>query len=174
GRYPRAAGSGLAVAEALLAGPPEVAIVGQPGDERTRELHRTALLAAPPGTVIAIGDGQQAAVPLLEGRGLVGGAPAAYVCRNFTCQRPVTEPDRLRDALAAALARSPRARAGMVLDRGNGLWAGPHGHVIPAAQLPGQTAGLTGTRGTPVSWPGITAGRCEGRQTFSLPSKTGL
>ncbi len=53
-RYPRAAGSGLAVAEALLSGPVEIAIVGPPGDERTAELHRTALLAAPPGAVIAV------------------------------------------------------------------------------------------------------------------------
>jgi uncharacterized protein YyaL (SSP411 family) len=32
GRFPRAAGAGLAVAEALLAGPAEIAVVGPPGD----------------------------------------------------------------------------------------------------------------------------------------------
>ncbi len=37
--------------------------------------------------------------PLLAGRPLVGGAPAAYVCRNFTCDAPTTDPDRLRTAL---------------------------------------------------------------------------
>ncbi|MBV9092731.1 MAG: thioredoxin domain-containing protein [Streptosporangiaceae bacterium] len=100
-RYPRAAGSGLAVAEALLAGPAEIAVVGSPGDPRTRELHRTALLAAPPGAVLALGDGTESAVPLLAGRGLVNGAPAAYVCRQFTCQAPVTAPDQLRQVLAA-------------------------------------------------------------------------
>ena len=56
-RYPRAAGTGLAVAEAWLAGPPEIAVVGPPGDERTRALHQTALHAAPPGAVLALGDG---------------------------------------------------------------------------------------------------------------------
>ena len=35
-RYPRAAGAGLAVAEAWLAGPAEIAIVGHEDDERTR------------------------------------------------------------------------------------------------------------------------------------------
>ncbi|HYZ55049.1 MAG TPA: thioredoxin domain-containing protein [Streptosporangiaceae bacterium] len=100
-RYPRAAGWGLAVAEALLAGPSEVAIVGPADDQRTRELHRTALLAAPPGAVLALGDGTEAPVPLLAGRGLVDGGPAAYVCRNFTCRLPVTEPASLRDALTA-------------------------------------------------------------------------
>jgi hypothetical protein len=39
-------------------------------------------------------------VPLLAGRGLVTGAPAAYVCRNFTCRMPVTDPMELRAALA--------------------------------------------------------------------------
>src|SRR6185437_10899660 len=42
-RYPRAAGAGLSVAEAILAGPPEIAVVGGPDDDRTRALHQTAL-----------------------------------------------------------------------------------------------------------------------------------
>jgi hypothetical protein len=91
------------------------------------------LLAAPPGAVIALGDGSVGAgdgatagagdgtargaaagagdgagaagrepveaVPLLAGRGLVAGAPAAYVCRDFTCRMPVTDPMELRAAL---------------------------------------------------------------------------
>jgi uncharacterized protein len=99
-RYPRAAGMGLAVAEAWLAGPAEIAVVGGPDDERTRVLHQTALYAAPPGAVLALGDGAPSDIPLLEGRGLVDGAPAAYVCRQFTCQAPVTTPAQLRDTLA--------------------------------------------------------------------------
>jgi uncharacterized protein YyaL (SSP411 family) len=99
-RYPRAAGSGLAVAEALLSGPAEIAVVGPPGAAGTAELHRTALHAAPPGAVIALGDGSGAGgIELLAGRGLVGGEPAAYVCRDFTCLAPVTEPAALRAAL---------------------------------------------------------------------------
>jgi uncharacterized protein len=108
-RYPRAAGAGLSVAEAILAGPAEIAIVGGPQDDRTRALHQTALHAAPPGAVLALGDGSQpigagdiagGGVPLLDGRGLVDGAPAAYVCRQFTCQAPVTTPEQLRAVLA--------------------------------------------------------------------------
>jgi uncharacterized protein YyaL (SSP411 family) len=104
-RFPRAAGQGLAVAEALIAGPAEIAVVGSPDDPRTADLHRTALLAAPPGAVLALGTGfdSGADIPLLTGRGLVDDAPAAYVCRHFTCQAPVTTPEALRDVLAGNL-----------------------------------------------------------------------
>jgi hypothetical protein len=102
-RYPRAAGAGLGVAEAWLAGPAEIAVVGDDGDERTHILHQAALHAAPPGAVLALGDGSEPGetVPLLVGRGQVDGAPAAYVCRQFTCLAPVTTPEELATALAA-------------------------------------------------------------------------
>jgi uncharacterized protein YyaL (SSP411 family) len=101
-RYPRAGGWGLAVAEALLSGPAEIAVVGPPGDQRTAALHHAALHAAPPGAVIAIGPGGAAAdarIPLLAGRALPGGEPAAYVCRQFTCRAPVADPAELRAEL---------------------------------------------------------------------------
>ena len=99
-RFPQAAGSGLAVAEALLSGPAEIAVVGPPADPRTAQLQAAALRAPSPGAVLAVGDGTgESAVPLLVGRGLVGGAPAAYVCRNFTCRAPVTDPAELAAAL---------------------------------------------------------------------------
>ena len=97
-RFPRAAGSGLAVAEAAVSGPVEIAIAGPPGPQRAA-LHRTALQAAPPGAVIACGDGADERIPLLVGRTAVADAPAAYVCRDFVCRAPVTEPDELRAAL---------------------------------------------------------------------------
>ena len=101
-RFPRAAGSGLSVAEAVLSGPAEVAIAGPAGAPRA-ELHRIALMAAPPGAVIAVGDGVTAPVPLLAGKTAVDGAAAAYVCRNFTCQAPVTDPEQLHAALRRAV-----------------------------------------------------------------------
>jgi hypothetical protein len=102
-KYPRAGGMGLAVAEAALAGPAEIAIVGPADDPRTADLLRAALHAAPPGAVLARGSGAeqaaQPAVPLLVGRPLVSGGPAAYVCRDFACQLPVTTPATLRETL---------------------------------------------------------------------------
>ena len=104
-KYPRAGGMGLAVAEALLAGPAEIAIVGPDDDPRTGDLLRAALHVAPPGAVFALGRGSgsaDGAIPLLADRPLVSGAPAAYVCRNFTCQAPVTTPSALRETLQRA------------------------------------------------------------------------
>ncbi|MEU9209130.1 thioredoxin domain-containing protein [Streptomyces sp. NPDC048415] len=99
-RVPRFIGWGLAVAEALLDGPREVAIVGPADDAATKALHRTALLGTAPGAVVAVGVPESDELPLLSGRPLVEGAPAAYVCRNFTCDAPTTDPERLRTALS--------------------------------------------------------------------------
>ncbi|WP_431985989.1 thioredoxin domain-containing protein [Streptomyces griseoflavus] len=99
-RVPRFIGWGLAVAEALLDGPREIAVVGPALDDpATAVLHRTALLGAAPGAVVAVGTPESDEFPLLAGRPLVGGEPAAYVCRDFTCDAPTTDPDRLRTAL---------------------------------------------------------------------------
>ncbi|WP_279330953.1 thioredoxin domain-containing protein [Streptomyces sp. OS603R] len=99
-RVPRFIGWGLAVAEAALDGPREVAVVGRGADDpATAELHRTALLGTAPGAVVALGTEGSDAFPLLADRPLVDGAPAAYVCRNFTCDAPTTDPGRLRTSL---------------------------------------------------------------------------
>ncbi|MGW2098556.1 hypothetical protein ACWCPX_12770, partial [Streptomyces olivaceoviridis] len=101
-RVPRFIGWGLAVAEALLDGPREVAVVGPaPDDERTAALHRTALLSTAPGAVVACGTPDSEEFPLLADRTLVEGAPTAYVCRGFVCDLPVTDPDALRTKLTA-------------------------------------------------------------------------
>ncbi|TDD32416.1 thioredoxin domain-containing protein [Actinomadura sp. KC06] len=94
-KHARFAGWGLAVAEARAAGPVEIAVIGDPEDERTRALHRTALMAVAPGAVVSVGPPDAEGVPLLEGRGMVDGVPSAYVCRGFVCRRPVTSPAEL-------------------------------------------------------------------------------
>ncbi|MER6121857.1 thioredoxin domain-containing protein [Streptomyces sp. NPDC001795] len=100
-RVPRFIGWGLAVAEAFLDGPREVAIVGPALDDpATRSLHRTALLGTAPGAVVAVGTPESDELPLLVDRNLVNGEPTAYVCRNFTCDAPTTDSERLRGALS--------------------------------------------------------------------------
>ena len=97
-QHPRFAGWGAAVAEAWLDGPREIAVVGDPRDPATAALRRTALLGTAPGAVLAVG-APGTAHPLLADRGLVGGVPAAYVCRHFVCDRPVTGPAELAAVL---------------------------------------------------------------------------
>ncbi|MFI0514313.1 thioredoxin domain-containing protein [Streptomyces sp. WSLK1-5] len=99
-RVPRFVGWGLAVAEAFLDGPREVAVVGPAAaDEATRALHRTALLGTAPGAVVAVGAPGGDELPLLADRVLVEGRPTAYVCRHFTCDAPTTDAEALRAAL---------------------------------------------------------------------------
>ncbi|MFE2874810.1 thioredoxin domain-containing protein [Streptomyces roseus] len=105
-RVPRFIGHGLAVAEALLDGPREVAVVGHPEDPALAALHRTALLGTAPGAVVAVGppraaDGSGGEFPLLAERTLVHDLPTAYVCRHFVCARPTTDPVQLADQLGA-------------------------------------------------------------------------
>ncbi len=97
GGYPRAAGWGLAASSALLAGPQEIAIVGD-----DPALMRAARMTTSPGAVVAVsGDpGSRPWSPLLEGRGLVGGRAAAYVCEGFVCRRPVGSAGELGELLA--------------------------------------------------------------------------
>ena len=104
GRVPRFIGWGLAVAEAWVDGPREIAIVGPDGDPATAALRRAALHATAPGAVVAVGEpggvGPDGSVPLLADRPLVGGRPAAYVCRHFSCDAPVTDPAELSARLS--------------------------------------------------------------------------
>jgi uncharacterized protein len=73
----------------------EIALVGDDltglaSAARERPHFRAVLAGGPEGT------GQP---PLLQGRTTVDGRPAAYVCQNFTCQLPVTDPAELRQQL---------------------------------------------------------------------------
>ncbi|MET9428843.1 thioredoxin domain-containing protein [Streptomyces sp. NPDC003036] len=100
-RAPRFIGWGLAVAEALLDGPREVAVVGGPDAEEARALHRAALRGTAPGAVVAFGrPGAGDEFPLLRDRPLIDGRPAAYVCRHFVCDAPTTDVAELERKLS--------------------------------------------------------------------------
>jgi uncharacterized protein YyaL (SSP411 family) len=104
---PRAVGWGLAVAEALLDGPREVAVVGPDGDPGRAALHAVALAGTAPGAAVTVGAPGAPDVPLLADRPLVGGAAAAYVCREFVCAAPTTSPEALAGSLGARPADRP-------------------------------------------------------------------
>jgi hypothetical protein len=97
-------GLSIAVDELIHEGG-EVALVGDPAAEDTRRLVRAVHRAFLPGTALALldpGDGEEAVrgIPLLEGKTLVGGAAAAYVCRDYACRAPVTTVQALEKELA--------------------------------------------------------------------------
>jgi uncharacterized protein YyaL (SSP411 family) len=85
-RAPSAFGWALSALDLWLSPPRELAIVG--GVDTA--VARAALTPWEPNTVVAVGPG--AGVPLLEGKELVGGEPAVYVCERFACRAPVTDP----------------------------------------------------------------------------------
>jgi uncharacterized protein YyaL (SSP411 family) len=97
-RAPRFAGWSAAAAAAMLEGPLEVAVVGPPGAERDELATRAR---AHPTAVVVVAEGPVAGIPLLDGRGALDGRPAAYVCRGFVCERPVTEVAELDSSLSA-------------------------------------------------------------------------
>jgi uncharacterized protein len=98
-RAPQAFGWALAVTQAMLDGPREVAIVGVDGDAGLARLRQVALASSAPGLVISVGAADAPGVPLLADRPTIEGRATAYVCRDFACEMPVTEPADLVDRL---------------------------------------------------------------------------
>ncbi|HEY3182341.1 MAG TPA: thioredoxin domain-containing protein, partial [Gaiellaceae bacterium] len=88
-RVPSSFGWTLVALDLHFAPPREVAIVGPPD----AQVARAALARWDPRAVVAFGPAED--VPLLEGKGLVDGRPAVYVCERFACRAPVTEPSEL-------------------------------------------------------------------------------
>ncbi|MCG2620616.1 thioredoxin domain-containing protein [Arthrobacter sp. I2-34] len=102
-RLPQVAGWGMAVAQAMLSGPVELAVVGE--DTAAAGLVRVARRTGSPGMVIArrpAGVQADTAVPLLRDRPVPDHGALAYVCRGMVCQRPVADEAALRAALAPA------------------------------------------------------------------------
>lgn len=97
-RAPRSAGHWLAVAEAAVRGPLQVAVSSP---EVGSELLSVARRIAPGGTIVVGGPVDSS--PLLAGRDRVRGLDAAYVCRGRTCDLPVTTERELADALGVSV-----------------------------------------------------------------------
>ena len=79
----------------------ESAIVGDPDAADMQALLDVVRQGCRPFQAVALGGAEpdKAAVPLLQDRGLVDAQAAAYVCHDFTCQAPVTNPGVLQSLL---------------------------------------------------------------------------
>jgi uncharacterized protein len=99
-RQPTGFGRLLGALNGYLQPSREIAIVGDPAARATRSLLREVRRRYLPNTVVALRrPDEEGYLPVLEGRTLVDNRPAAYVCENYACQLPVTEPEALRAQL---------------------------------------------------------------------------
>jgi uncharacterized protein YyaL (SSP411 family) len=100
-RHPTAFGRFLCALDFHLGPRAELALVAPNALAEVEPLAREAFGRYLPNLVVAGAVSGQPdtarGIPLLEGRGPVDGRPAAYVCRNYACELPVTD--------TAALAR---------------------------------------------------------------------
>jgi uncharacterized protein YyaL (SSP411 family) len=100
-RYPSAFGHALGAADMAVRGAIEVAIAGEPADERFQSLAATAAERYLPSLVSAGGAGPAIdGIALLEGRGAE--VPTAYVCRAYACDAPTDNVAVLAEQLQAA------------------------------------------------------------------------
>ncbi len=99
-RQPTGFGRLLCVLNTLLSSSREIAIVGDPATPATQDLLHEVRKRYIPNTVLALKQpNTQSMLPVLEGRELVNGRAAAYVCENYTCKLPVTTPAELANLL---------------------------------------------------------------------------
>ena len=122
-KAPAGTGHWLAALDFYVSSPKEIAIVGPREDPATQKLLDTVFGRFLPNKVVVGAESAQPSssdaksaqppfdngaqggisthseLPLLLDRGMVDGRPTAYVCRNYVCQLPVTDPE----ALAAQL-----------------------------------------------------------------------
>lgn len=89
----------LCALDFYLRKPKDVIVVGKPDDSRTTELLAVInSLYLPSMTVQLVGPDEplEEVSPLLAGKTQIHGSATAYVCHNYTCSAPVTQPEELR------------------------------------------------------------------------------
>ena len=105
-KAPSAFGQILCVADSFIAPLKEVAIVGNPTAQDTQALLTSINAQYAPDVVIALRNPEDTeaateTIPLLAERQQLDGKATAYVCRQFVCRTPTTDPAELRAQLAA-------------------------------------------------------------------------
>jgi uncharacterized protein len=98
-RSPLGVSSLACVIDRALAPSREIAISGRGDDASTRALLRVVQRTWMPDGVLAWGNPD--GVELLSDRPLVDGSAAAYVCENFACKLPLTDPLQLATQLTS-------------------------------------------------------------------------
>ena len=104
-QIPRGYAKSLMVVDLLLNGPIELALVGQTGESTYEQLRTEVNQHFIPNRIIAYQQDRETETthPLLTGKSQVEGKAALYLCRNFACEKPITDPK----AVAIALQQHP-------------------------------------------------------------------
>ena len=105
-KAPSAFGQMLCVADSFLAPLKEVAIVGDPTAQDSQALLKSINGQFTPDVALALCNPEDIesagkVIPLLAERKPLDGNATAYVCRQFVCKRPTTDPEQLRTLVAA-------------------------------------------------------------------------
>jgi uncharacterized protein len=83
----------LAALDFMQRGPLEIVFAGDRAQPALQPLVETVHRTYQPSRILAFADD----VPIGQGRGPIDGKPAAYICRNRTCEAPLTSAEALRE-----------------------------------------------------------------------------
>jgi uncharacterized protein YyaL (SSP411 family) len=97
--YPTAFAGWLAAADIAHQPARQLAIIGRLDDPHLRQMAEVAWNRFDPRLALAAGEGERPA--LLKGRTMLKGSPTAYLCTDFACRLPTSDPPELRRQLAA-------------------------------------------------------------------------
>jgi uncharacterized protein len=104
-RFPVALPAMLTACEFYLGEPRQIVVVGPRDSAGTRALLRAFHTRFVANRIVLLVDSEEtrralaAGIPAIETMRPAGDIPSAYVCRNFTCQLPVTEAAQLTELL---------------------------------------------------------------------------
>jgi uncharacterized protein len=105
--HPQALAHLLGAMDFHFAAVKEVALVGAPSEDGLGELAAVVHSGFRPHMVVAGGPEGIERPELMRERTAVDGRAAAYVCENFACRQPVTEPAELAAALDDGVGQQP-------------------------------------------------------------------
>jgi uncharacterized protein YyaL (SSP411 family) len=101
-QHPATFGRLLSAADFFVGPVKELAVIGAKDQPETRALLAAARAAYHPNLVLAQAepdDARAVELPLLAARPQVDGKPTAYVCENYVCRQPTTDPAALTELL---------------------------------------------------------------------------
>jgi uncharacterized protein YyaL (SSP411 family) len=101
-RHPAAFSQLLLAVDFLAAGPREIVVAGESGSSAAAALLEVVRSRFLPNKVVALAhaDADTELLPLLAGKEAPAGEARAYVCRNWACDAPLSQPSALEALLS--------------------------------------------------------------------------